>query len=75
MSLITCEIGICQYVCELVFGVDTFDLYLRDQVDSVKYPIKCNSVGSGHVSHRWTSSFDDHLEYCFVIFKNAEHGS
>ena len=26
MSFITCEISMCQYVCELVLGVNVFDL-------------------------------------------------
>ena len=36
----------------LVFDVDIFDLNLWFQVDAVEQPIKRNSVGSGHVSHR-----------------------
>ena len=40
-------------------------------VDSVKQPIKRDSVGSGHVSHHWTSSFDDHLDHCLVVFKKC----
>ena len=31
-----------------------------------------NSVGSGHVSHRRASSFDDHLYHSFVVFENAQ---
>ena len=61
-----------QHVCELVFGVNICDLDFWVRVDSVKQPIKRNSVGSGHVFHCWTSSFDDHLDHCFVIFKNAQ---
>ena len=33
-----------------------------------------DSMGSEHVSHRRTSAFDDHLDHCFIIFKNAKHG-
>ena len=36
IPLITCEFALCQYVCELVFGVNISDLYFRVQVDSVK---------------------------------------
>ena len=36
------------------FGVDVLDLDLGVQIDLVKQPVKSNSVGSGHVSHRWT---------------------
>ena len=46
-------------VCELVLGVNVFDLDLAVQIDSIKQPIKSNSVGSGNVSHCvrevWTS--------------------
>ena len=64
VPLITCEIALCQYVCELCFGVDIFDLNLliQIQIDPVKQPIQSNSVGSGHVSHCWTPAFNDHLE-------------
>ena len=59
VPLITCEIPFCQYVCKLVFGVDMLDLNFGVQVDSVKQPVKSNSVGSGYVSHCWTSAYDD----------------
>ena len=45
----TCEVSLCQYVCELVLGVSVFDLDLGVQIDSIKQPIKSNSVGSGNV--------------------------
>ena len=48
---LTCEISLCQYVCELVFGVNVFDLDLGVQIDSIKQPIKSISVGSGNTSH------------------------
>ena len=51
IPLITCEFSFCQYVFELVFGVDIFDLNLWIPIDSVKQPVKSNSVGSGHVCH------------------------
>ena len=35
VPLITCEIVFRQFVCELVFGVNVFDLDLRVQVDSI----------------------------------------
>ena len=44
------------------------------QIDSVKQPIKRDSVGSGHVSHRRTSTFDDHLDHFFIVFENVKHG-
>ena len=42
VQFVTCG----QYVCELVFGVNVFDLDLGVQIDSIKQPIKSNSVGS-----------------------------
>ena len=36
ISFITCEISLCQYVCELVFGVNVFDLDFGVQIDSIK---------------------------------------
>ena len=59
-------------VSKLVFGVNTFDLDLWFQINSVEQPIKRNSVVSGHVSHCWTSFFDDHLDDSFVVFKNVQ---
>ena len=58
-------------VCELVFGVDVFDLDFGVQINSIEQPIKSNSVGSGNMSHCRTSDFDDHLDNCFVIFKDV----
>ena len=41
-------------------------------IDPVEQPIKHNSVGSGHVSHRWTSSFDNHLDDSFTVIENVQ---
>ena len=73
VPLITCEVSLGQYVCELVFGVNVFDLDLGVQIDSNKQPIKSNSVGSGNMSHCRTSSLHDHLDHCFVVFKFSQH--
>ena len=62
----------CQDVCGLVFGFDILDLDFWVQVDSVKKPVKSNSVGAGHMFHRRTSAFDDHLNHCFVVFENVQ---
>ena len=56
-------------ICELVFGVDILDLAVGVQIDSVKQPMKSNSVGSGNMSHCRASSFYNHLNHCFVVFK------
>ena len=57
---------------ELVLGVNIFDLDLGLHIDSVKEPIKSNSVGSGHMSHRRTSSFNYHFDHVFVVFKDVQ---
>ena len=36
IPFITCEISLGQYVCELVFGVNVFDLDFCVQIDSIK---------------------------------------
>ena len=73
VPFITCEISLSQYLCELVFGVNVFDLSLWVQIDSIKQPIKSNSVGSGNMSHCGTPSLDNnHLDHCFVVFKHIQ---
>ena len=46
VPLIMREISLRQYVCELVLGVNVFDLDVGVQIDSIKHSIKSNSVGS-----------------------------
>ena len=72
IPLITGKIAFCQQVCELVFGVNTFDLDFGVQIDSVEQPIKRDCVGSGHLSHRRASAFNDHLDLCFIVSKNEK---
>ena len=72
IPLITCEISFGQNVSELVFGVDVFDLDFGVQIDLIKQPIKCNSVGSGNMSHYRTPSFNDHFDHCFIVFKHIQ---
>ena len=38
IPFIMCSISLCQYVCELVFGVNVFDLDLGVQIYSIKHP-------------------------------------
>ena len=61
IPFIACEVSLGQYVCELVFGVNVFDLDLWVQIYPVEQPVKSNSVGPGYMSHRWTSSLDYHF--------------
>ena len=70
IPFVTCEISLCQYVCELVFVVNVFDLDFRVQIDSIEKPIKRNYVGPGNMSHCGTPSFDNHLNHCFVVLKH-----
>ena len=58
-----------------MFGVDILDLNNGVQINSVKQPIMSNSVGSGHMSHCWTSAFDDHFNHGFVILKFEKHSA
>ena len=36
VPFITCEVSLGQYVCELVFAVNVFDLDLGVHIDSIK---------------------------------------
>ena len=71
IPLITCEISFGQNVSELVLSANLLDLDFGFH-DSVKQPIKSNSVGSGNVSHCRASSLYDHLDHCFVVFKDIQ---
>ena len=57
IPLITCEISPGQNVSELVFGVDAFDLDFGVQINSIKQPIKRNTVSSGNMCHCRILSF------------------
>ena len=72
IPFITCETALCQDVCKLVLGVNIFDLNLGVQIDSIKQPIKSNSVGPGNMSHCWTSAFHYHLDNGFIVFKHIQ---
>ena len=72
IPFITYEVSHGQYVCELVFGVNVFDLDLGVQIESIEQPIKSNSVGSGNMSHCWASSLQNHLDYCFVVLEHIQ---
>ena len=41
------------------------------KIDPVEQPIKCLSVGSGHMSHRQTPAFNDHLDHCLIAFQQC----
>ena len=72
IPFITSETAFRQHVCKLVFGIDIFDWDLGLQIDSVKEPIKSNSVGSRHMSHSRTSSFNYHFDHGFVVLIDVQ---
>ena len=72
IPLITCETAFCQDVSELVLGFNLFDLNLGIKINSIKQPVKSNSVGPGNMSHRWTSTFYYHLDNGFIVFKYVQ---
>ena len=67
IPFITCEISLRQCVCELVLGVNVFDLDFGIQIDSIECPIESNSVGSVNMSHCRTSLYNN-LDHGFVVF-------
>ena len=69
---ITREAFFGEHVSKLVFAVSVSDLDLGVPFHSVKQQIKRNSVSSGHVSHRWTSTVDDHFDHGLVIFEHLQ---
>ena len=75
VPFITCEVSFGEDICEMVLGINIFDLDLWVQVISVEQPIKSNSVGSGNMSHCKTSVFDDHLDHGFTVLKDVQHSS
>ena len=56
----------------MVFGVHEFDLDPGVQIDSIKQPIKSNCGGSGTMSHGKATSLYNHLDHCFVVFKDIQ---
>ena len=75
IPFVTCEVSFGQSVCDLVFGVTSPNLNLGVQIDSVKQPIKRNSVGSWHMSHCWTPAFDYHLDHGFIVLEHVQHSN
>ena len=68
IPLITCEITLCQYVCELVFGVNVFDLDLG--VPNWFYQTTNQQQLCGNMSHCETPPFNDHFDHCFIVFEH-----
>ena len=57
------------------FGVRVFDLDFWVKVGPVKQPIERDSVGSGNLSHRRTSAYNDHLDYGFNVLESVQQGT
>ena len=72
MSFVESECAFDQYVCELVSGVDIFDLDLRVKVNPVNQPMEVNAMSSGNMSHCRARAIDDHLDHCIVVLKNQQ---
>ena len=72
IPFITCEIPFCQDVCKLVLGVDVFNLDFWVKINPIEQPIKSNSMGSGNMSHCWTSAFHNHFDHSFIVFKHIQ---
>ena len=72
IPFVTCEISLGLHVCELVFGVNVFDMDFWVQIDSIELPIKGNSVHPGIMSHCGTSSLENNLDHCFVVFEHIQ---
>ena len=72
IPFITCEISLCQDVCKLVLGVDVFDLDFGVQIDSIKSPIKSNSMSSGNMSHCSTPAFHNHFDHSLIVLKHTQ---
>ena len=50
----------------------TFEFFRGQHVCEFEQPIKSNAVGPGNMSHCGTSSLFQHLDHCFVVFKNIQ---
>ena len=56
---------------ELMFDIDVSNLNFGIKINSVKQPIQSNSVGSWHMSHGGTSTFDYHLDHGFMVLNDT----
>ena len=71
IPFIACEIPFGQNVCELVWLVSMYLIWIfGSKLILSNNQVKSNSVGSGDVSHCWTSSFDNHFNYSFIVLKH-----
>ena len=72
----TSETAFRQHVGTLVFGVNVLDLDFGVQIDFVKIATRPQLCGYGtHVSSSDSLSFNDHLDYCTIVFENLMEGA
>ena len=63
IPLITCEKLPLVKMSASWFLVSMYLIWIFGvQINSIKQPVKCNSVSPGNMSHCWTSSFHYHLD-------------
>ena len=73
VPFITCEVTLCQYVCELFFWCQCVWFgFFRVQINSIEQPIKSNSVGFWkHVSLLVTASLSSKMYSIARIEKSS----
>ena len=59
-------------VSTLLFGADVSEFEVGILKEPVEKPIKVNAVSTTYVSHRRTSTFNAHLDDCFVILQEVQ---
>ena len=72
IPFISCEIPLCQDVCELILGVNVFDLGFWVKINPIKQPIKSHSMSSGNMSHCWTPAFHNHFDHSLIVLKHIQ---
>ena len=72
IPFITCEISLCQYVCDLVLVVNVFWFGSWGPNWFYQTTNQEQLCGSGNMSHCRASFLFDHLDHCFVVFKDVQ---
>ena len=72
IPFITCEIPLWSRCLASWFLVSMYLIWIFwVQINSIKQPIKRNSVVSEHMSHRRTSTFNHHFDHGFIVVKDV----
>ena len=69
IPFITCEISLCQYVCELVLGVNVSDLDLGSKLILSNNQSR-TTLRVLETCHSKASSLHHHLDHCFIVLKH-----